>query len=109
MKCGTALFGVNFKLPIILAMALMLSAAAFAEEGTSGGGNTGIDSNFVTVQLGADETVKCIFDNSTSVQTCYSEWGKCKGTVSCTTKVSGPVGKEVTWKSTCGGYATTTI
>jgi hypothetical protein len=58
----------------------------------------------------ATETVTCQFKNSTSTQTCYSSTShSCSGVTSCAVKVSGRTGTAVTWKSSCGGYAYTTI
>ncbi|MFH0862041.1 MAG: hypothetical protein V1875_03330 [Candidatus Altiarchaeota archaeon] len=70
------------------------------------------------------EQVTCIFQNTYQPQKCYSELGGCtahptgckegkvcpaQGTASCSMKVSGGKGETVTWKSSCGGYGTTTI
>ena len=55
------------------------------------------------------EEVKCVFDDSNAVQECYSEKGRCKGTETCIVSVSGNKGEQITWKSSCGGYAYTTI
>ena len=57
------------------------------------------------------EQVKCIFDGSGEVQKCYSTDGRfgCSGTGTCVADVYGNKGEKLTWKSTCGGYAYTTI
>lgn len=55
------------------------------------------------------EQVKCIFSDSTAMQKCYSGKGSCEGTESCVVDVTGTKGEQVTWKSTCGGYAYTTM
>jgi len=69
------------------------------------------------------ETVTCVFANANGQQECYSDKGGCKadpycpkgavcvnkGPLSCTVDVKGVKGEKVTWKSTCGGYAYTTI
>ncbi|MCX6804076.1 MAG: thioredoxin domain-containing protein [Candidatus Diapherotrites archaeon] len=56
------------------------------------------------------EQVKCLFVNSTdSSQACYSEYGSCKGSESCVADVKGQKSTGVIWKSSCGGYAYTTI
>ncbi|GEM_PF-2870364 len=57
----------------------------------------------------AKEQVKCIFKNSNSMQECYSKKGSCKGTQSCVIDVAGKKGEQITWKSSCGEYAYTTI
>ena len=53
------------------------------------------------------EQVKCVFKDSTTTQVCSSSKGKCEGMGSCVVTVSGKKGEQVTWKSTCGGYAYT--
>ncbi len=57
------------------------------------------------------EEVKCVFSNSGSTQTCYTTDNKykCSGVDTCVVSVSGTKGMQLTWKSTCGGYAYTTI
>ncbi|MBI1935507.1 hypothetical protein HYS31_03625 [Candidatus Woesearchaeota archaeon] len=55
------------------------------------------------------EQVKCVFQNSVSKQECYSEKGSCTGVGTCVVDVKGKKGEQVTWKSSCGGYAYTTI
>ena len=55
------------------------------------------------------EQVKCIFDDTTEKQECYSEKGSCTGVGTCVVDLSGKKGEEVTWKSSCGGYAYTII
>jgi len=70
------------------------------------------------------ETVTCVFTNAKEAQKCYSENGgctayplKCAGSekcltpryISCDAKVAGKKGQGLSWKSTCGGYGTTTL
>ncbi|NQU79699.1 hypothetical protein HQ545_08080 [Candidatus Woesearchaeota archaeon] len=56
------------------------------------------------------ENVKCVFMGSDEEHKCYSAEGhSCTGTESCTVIVSGEHGKKLTWKSSCGGYATTVV
>ena len=55
------------------------------------------------------ESVKCVFNDATTEQECYSEKGSCKGIGTCVVDVKGKKGEQVTWKSTCGGYAYTTM
>lgn len=56
------------------------------------------------------EQVKCLFHEATSKQECYSSNGdSCNGIEGCVVDVKGPKGERITWKSTCGGYAYTTI
>ncbi|MFH1234578.1 MAG: hypothetical protein V1493_03110 [Candidatus Diapherotrites archaeon] len=57
------------------------------------------------------EQVKCVFNNSTIPQKCYTATQpfSCSGTETCVAEVYGAKGKTLTWKSTCGGYAYTTI
>jgi len=57
------------------------------------------------------EQVKCIFANSVSTQKCYTGDGKfgCAGVGTCIADVAGEQGTKLEWKSSCGGYAYTTI
>ncbi len=56
------------------------------------------------------EQVKCLFHESTTAQECYSSAGVgCKDTSACVVDVKGAKGEQITWKSTCGGYAYTTM
>ena len=58
------------------------------------------------------ETVNCVFGSSNAIQSCYSDKGQCKsvkGKDYCSVTISGTAGEKVTWKSSCGGYATTTV
>lgn len=55
------------------------------------------------------EQVKCIFSESAIVQKCYSGKGSCEGKDLCVVDVTGTKGEQITWKSTCGGYAYTTM
>ncbi|MEK6890282.1 MAG: hypothetical protein AABX35_03785 [Nanoarchaeota archaeon] len=54
----------------------------------------------------ATEKVTCLFKGSETSQECYAgeiQTG-CKGIGTCSTSVSEKKGKEITWKSSCGGY-----
>ncbi len=53
------------------------------------------------------EQVKCVFSGSSVTEKCYSEKGSCSGKGTCVVDVKGVKGQEVTWKSSCGGYAYT--
>jgi hypothetical protein len=54
------------------------------------------------------ETVTCLFNGSTTFQQCYASTGaSCQGLLGCTVSVSGSMGDVISWKSSCGGYATT--
>jgi len=53
------------------------------------------------------EETKCIFNNSITEQECYSEFGGCKGINGCYVKIDGTKDQNITWKSSCGGYAYT--
>jgi hypothetical protein len=60
------------------------------------------------------EMVTCLFKGSSAVQECYSATSGstgygCKGVTSCTIKVQAKPGTKITWKSSCGGYAYTTV
>jgi hypothetical protein len=55
------------------------------------------------------EMVKCVFSDTNTSQECYSDKGSCKGIGTCTITVNGNYGEQVTWKSSCGGYAYTTM
>ncbi len=55
------------------------------------------------------EVVKCIFAGSESMQSCGAEGFQCNGVGTCVVELSGPKGKMLTWKSTCGGYAYTVM
>ncbi len=60
------------------------------------------------------ESIKCVFAGSTSSQSCYStnKAGKVytfDGVETAGGLVSGYRGEQMTWKSSCGGYAYTTI
>ena len=58
----------------------------------------------------ASEVVSCRFIGSSSTQTCSSSTGHtCSGTTACAVTMSGKAGTAVTWKSSCGGYAFTTL
>ena len=59
------------------------------------------------------EQVKCVFANSKTTQKCYlAEYNDkffCSGVETCVMNVNGYKGQQLTWKSTCGGYAYTTM
>jgi|GEM_PF-5859788 len=60
------------------------------------------------------EEVKCVFEGSDSMQSCYvttqgERYFWCEGVESCVVSVSGFSGEELVWKSSCGGYAYTTL
>lgn len=56
------------------------------------------------------EEVKCVFKGTTYSQKCYADNGQyCAGTGSCATTVAWQKGKQVMWKSSCGGYASTVM
>ncbi|MCX6817348.1 MAG: hypothetical protein NTU57_00645 [Candidatus Aenigmarchaeota archaeon] len=56
------------------------------------------------------EQVKCVFDGATEDNKCYSDAGfSCHGIGSCVADVYGSKGQQLTWKSSCGGYAYTVI
>jgi hypothetical protein len=59
------------------------------------------------------EQVKCVFGGATSEQRCdtgspYYSYA-CSGVGTCVVDVSGTPGDTITWKSSCGGYAYTTM
>jgi len=56
-----------------------------------------------------EDGVKCVFQDSKTEQKCYSEKGSCSGIETCVVYVKGIKGEQVTWKSSCGGYAYTTM
>ncbi len=54
------------------------------------------------------EEVKCVFRGTTSQQKCYADNGQfCGGPDACATTILGQKGRQVIWKSSCGGYAST--
>ena len=73
--------------------------------------DTSVDVEATSTQPQIQEEVKCVFSNSGGIQKCYTdtETFSCSGKETCVTTVSGTTGTKVTWKSTCGGYAYTTI
>jgi hypothetical protein len=69
-----------------------------------------------TLLLTVTEQVKCIFNGATTKQECYiatestsSLAFHCSGFGTCVVEVKGPKGTALTWKSSCGGYAYTTL
>lgn len=63
------------------------------------------------------EQVKCIFNGATTEQKCYHSPSPddslssfdCSGIGTCVADVKGAMGTPLTWKSSCGGYAYTTL
>ena len=62
------------------------------------------------------EQIKCVFHGSTTEQTCYTAtqsdsplWFSCTGINTCGGDIEAPMGTPLTWKSSCGGYAYTTM
>src|SRR3989344_1275335 len=87
------------KLFLIIGICLVLSNFSFAQEETQ-----------QPVLEEVKESVTCIFTNTDLAQACYPNIGTpCKGTNSCTTTISGARGTQITWKSSCGSYASTTL
>jgi len=59
-----------------------------------------------------EEQVKCVFADSDSEQKCYSDDNRfsCSEIGSCTIDIAAPgYGQRIIWKSTCGGFAYTTL
>ncbi|MDP2598778.1 MAG: hypothetical protein Q8P49_03035 [Candidatus Liptonbacteria bacterium] len=64
------------------------------------------------------EQVKCVFSGSTSMQKCYTatnytspyyNLGCSSNSETCIADLRGTAGDRITWKSSCGGYAYTTM
>ncbi len=60
------------------------------------------------------EQVKCLFKSSQTEQKCYganSDYTNysCSGKEACVVDIKGKQGDKITWKSSCGGYAYTTM
>ncbi len=59
------------------------------------------------------EQVKCVFEGTKTEQKCYVSGSKvtfsCSGFGTCTSSVAAEKGTELIWKSSCGGYAYTTV
>ena len=62
------------------------------------------------------EQVKCVFSGATTEQRCDTATASdsplafgCSGIGTCVAGVKGPRGTALTWKSSCGGYAYTTL
>lgn len=75
---------------------------------------TSISVKVVDFPNAVSEQVKCVFTGSTAKQqNCYVAGPTgligCEGVVSCLADVQGQKGDKLTWKSSCGGYAFTTI
>ncbi len=71
---------------------------------------------YVTPSTGSvSSSVKCVFSGSSEMEKCYRATNdislsvSCSGIGTCMTDVHGPIGTSLTWKSSCGGYAYTTI
>ena len=108
MKCGINAFQVY-------------NECTTSSGGSSGGSGGGGGTN-VFIPTISKEQVKCVFENSNNVEKCYTfvqepttltyatgrEYS-CSGTTSCVVDISGESGTKLTWKSSCGGYAYTTI
>lgn len=63
---------------------------------------------FPCLPMTVTETVTCWFKGSTTFQQCYASSGEsCQGLLGCTVTVTGQMNSTVSWKSSCGGYATT--
>ncbi len=91
-------------LSLLIMSVIAISNFVIAEE------NTTIAPNIVAVAT-VTEQVKCVFDNSDAMQTCYTYDGRfgCSGIGTCIADVSGEEGKNLTWKSSCGGYDYTIV
>ncbi len=69
---------------------------------------TSISVNVGITPAAVSEQVKCVFHESKTEQKCYSSNNyTCSGTETCVVDVRGAKGEQVTWKSSCGGYAYT--
>ncbi len=58
------------------------------------------------------ELYKCVFNGSNTTQSCRTADAMavgCSGIGTCGGEITGVPGTQITWKSTCGGYAYTTI
>lgn len=63
------------------------------------------------------EQVKCVFNGSQTEQKCYTATDSssiyynlnCSGKDTCVVDIKGTKGDSITWKSSCGGYAYTTM
>jgi len=71
---------------------------------------TSISVNVDVTPAVISEQVKCVFNESKTEQKCYSSNNyACSGTGTCVIDMKGAKGEQVTWKSSCGGYAYTTM
>ena len=65
--------------------------------------------------VNASEHIKCLFNGSSNQEKCYTATDNpslsfyCSGIEACVANVNGPIHTQLTWKSSCGGYAYTTI
>jgi len=85
-------------------------------KGLSAKTSIGVNVGGVTQET-VSEQVKCLFNGSTTEQKCYtaasydsSYYGVgCSGKETCVVDIKGYKGDKITWKSSCGGYAYTTM
>lgn len=71
---------------------------------------TSISVNVDVTPTAVSEQVKCVFNESKIEQKCYSSNNyACSGTETCVIDMKGAKGEQVTWKSSCGGYAYTAM
>jgi len=110
----------NKKILVGLAVAIVLvGAAALFGKFLTGGSFTAdlfdvsIPTNSRSIRIKpaqVREQIKCVFSGSNKVEKCYSDnSNSCSGSGTCVADVSGPKGQKLTWKSSCGGYAYTTM
>jgi hypothetical protein len=79
----------------------------------------GSDSYFKIIDIQAadvSEQIKCVFNGSTTKQECYTATSQSdpvsftfSGIETAGGDIRGPQGTSLTWKSSCGGYAYTTL
>src|SRR3989338_8031206 len=73
--------------------------------------------SIVTAGTTVYESVKCVFNGSSSEQNCYTATDTssiyyklgCSGVGACVVDLKGTKGDKITWKSSCGGYAYTVV
>src|SRR3989344_3504460 len=70
--------------------------------------------NIVAAGATVYESVKCVFNGSSSEQSCYTTTDtssilRCSGVGACVVDLKGTKGDKITWKSSCGGYAYTVM
>ncbi len=68
-------------------------------------------SNVSNTTVSVSEFVKCVFNGYTKEEGCSASNppASCSGYGTCAAYITGQKGKQVTWKSSCGGYAYTTL